>query len=500
MANSSVKSDSDSLGVTSWRSDLWLPRSSPEPALLDDQHTPRDTPLPTAGRRNFSAAVLALSQSIQDEHELLATKFRSASPVKKKKAPKRKVKCHVKEPNPMNRETLPVDEEPIPVDKEASVVDESRTDALRRQWDQSCQSWDQGWTPESYDAMLSTSDGMEYGRAWKAGDVSNESFDVKIHEGCDSYTHLNYIYFVVLRKSASREEQIKFGVRMCGYLGYGGFVISKDVHDVMYFRPVEPKELEHARYQSSGSTLVAVYPGPRPPSRYILVPMGHYCLTAGFLRRSRWRKHAFPLDWSRNSFQVWDHMLCDDFQTLLCSKKQMDDRAHPYDSMFKDVHLFMHQGGWATQDVMRRTDRLRKILGQGNAFGLAIYFEGKDNINATRAEVIESAMHIASAEHGFAHIVLIWCSKTQCRPPRAKWMQRSHELSVLSYSPFKQINYWERMHPVDVIKIGELLETLFPEAFPPDTTYDGEQYPVSPRSSENDVVDEEGNDEYDLYC
>jgi len=210
----------------------------------------------------------------------------------------------------------------------------------------------------------------------------------------------------------------------------------------------------------------AVWRTDRRPVDLDIVPMGHYCTTARFLQLTGWRRQALPLDWCAATFKVWRHMLGDDFVTLL-APPGAEDKTHPYDSMFPDTMMFKHQGGWANDDVHRRTHRLRALLEQRRVFGLAFYFEGQEDSGLSLEEVVEDIRGLLVLDCGFRHVVLVWLRQQQQagREPPA-WSEPVSGLSVLRYTPFCELPHGETLLPADTVRVAELLEARFPEAFP----------------------------------
>lgn len=197
----------------------------------------------------------------------------------------------------------------------------------------------------------------------------------------------------------------------------------------------------------------------------VIVPMGHYCPTAWFLKSMRWRRWSFPLDYSAHTFKVWRHMLSDDFATLLKERSCVECEAHPYNSKFQDVAMFIHQSGWANEETFKRVERLKGYLADNQVFGFAMYFEGKLNVHAQLEEVISDAKALAEAHWGFSHIVLVWFERQTSNPPNASWTLVSERLSVLVYMPVQQMNHWDTLHPDDVHWIAALLRGRFPHVF-----------------------------------
>jgi len=290
---------------------------------------------------------------------------------------------------------------------------------------------------------------------------------VQVHHDCD-VGKVEALHYIDISRSLPFDAQVELGRRLIQYLGYGGFCIRTD--KLMFF-DLTPDELEEARQRRRGHSLVIYRRPERPPCKYTVVPMGHYCLTAKFLSQTGWRRAAFPVDWSRHTFWVWAHMLADGFGTLMCEQRQ-GEAEHPYNTMYEDVHMFIHQGGWANDAVRRRVDRLQSVLAARKAFGLAFYFEGEGNVRATRSQIVAGARKVAAMEQGFAHIVLVWflrpCPKVGGAAGEAATWTRPHErVSVLLYRPNLATDYWDnRVRPHDTMFIAQHLEERFPDAFP----------------------------------
>lgn len=271
----------------------------------------------------------------------------------------------------------------------------------------------------------------------------------------------------------SLEDCVARGLRYCRGAGYGGFrVVQRRVQ--LFSRT--PNEIEAAKKPFVGHTLVVVRRPQRMQSKLTIVPMGQQCATAIFLKQAGWRRQAFPLDRSCHTLQVWDHMLADDYRTLLAERGPKDGkRHHPYNKMFGDCAMFLHQEGWSNDDVRRRVERLRAVLREKSAFGLAMYFEGRKNIHATQQEVLSWAKRVAKPERGFQHVVLVWF-EGEAAEPSGKWRSISERLTLLRYTPRVQMDYKKDVHIEDVLKLSSLLEARFPEVFtgfregPPDAT------------------------------
>jgi len=260
----------------------------------------------------------------------------------------------------------------------------------------------------------------------------------------------------------SLEERTAFGVSMCGYLGFGGFCVY---NDTLYFRAHSPEVIETCRRPAQNCLLVVVRRAERPPLECTVIPMGHSLTTTSFLQQTGWRHQALPLDWCQATFKVWQHMLSDDFATLLRPPGSAGDE-HPYNSMFPDVRMFARQGGWANVAVHRRVLRLRAILEQRRAFGLALYFEGEDGGRASIDDIAADARSLAESGHGFFHIALVWLQRPRSLRPAATWWDFGSCTSVLQYSPSKLINHWDRLPAEDAAHILELLEERFPHVLP----------------------------------
>lgn len=232
-----------------------------------------------------------------------------------------------------------------------------------------------------------------------------------------------------------------------------------------------------------------------------IIPMGHYCITATLLKKHGWRRQALPLDWCAATFRVWNHMIADDFQTLLCPKGKKGE-MHPYNKMFfPDVAMFIHQGGWASSDVRRRVARLKSLLAQGRAVGLAIYMDGSENCSQSLDDLVDDGRQLLELERGFCHIVLVWIEEATSNPPNSEWLasfMSSGRMSVLRYSPSCTVNYYTRLSPADSDCIASLLSERFPTAFKrrgptePETTTrstptEFEDCPGAPDSGESDA-------------
>ena len=48
----------------------------------------------------------------------------------------------------------------------------------------------------------------------------------------------------------------------------------------------------------------------------LILPMGHYCATAGLLKQLELRRVALPLDWCRSTLHLWAHALSDGLRHL----------------------------------------------------------------------------------------------------------------------------------------------------------------------------------------
>lgn len=235
-----------------------------------------------------------------------------------------------------------------------------------------------------------------------------------------------------------------------------------------------------------------------------IVPMGHLCATAGFLNQQEWRYQALPLDWSCATFKVWYHMLrVDDppFSTLLRQSSSVDASSpHPYNSMFPDVEMFLHQGGWAGAAVRRRVGRLCRILLQGRAFGLAFFFEGKvataaDDGNSEGATarasaaaarpaqdadvasldvVMEDARRLVRSEPGIHHIAIVWFQSPRSDgrlegTEHAEWLEPGDCVSVLRYTRHGSpvLISCQGLIPEVGTRVARLLQERFPGIFPP---------------------------------
>jgi len=200
----------------------------------------------------------------------------------------------------------------------------------------------------------------------------------------------------------------------------------------------------------------------------VIVPMGQYCLTATLLNEQGWRQQAMPLDWCAANFRVWKHMLADDFKTLLQPRGGGQGEAHPYNAMFfPDVAMFIHQGGWANANVERRVERLRSVLAQRRAVGVAIYIEGWSSCVQTRDEVVSDVRDVLNMEHGFRDIVLVWIGQTLADPPAGEWLEAcsGERLSVLLYSPSRTVDYHTSLSPTDSTCLARLLNERLPNTF-----------------------------------
>lgn len=219
--------------------------------------------------------------------------------------------------------------------------------------------------------------------------------------------------------------------------------------------------------------------------------MGHYCPTAHFLREALWRHETLPLDWCANTFKLWHHMLEDNFRTFL--RNRIPGQRHPYNSMFEDCMMFMHDGtnGWANDKTHERVQRLRGVLGRGHAVGLAFYFSGDANVRAPLEEVIADAEALLNAnlEHGFSRIILVWFAESAADPPTATWVTQSARLSVLHYTPVQSM-YWGSGHccNADIDYLRKYLLDELPDIFSRVPLATRREQPAAPL---NDVTDNE---------
>eukprot|EP00971_Amphidinium_carterae_P091052 1802237-Amphidinium_carterae.1 len=93
---------------------------------------------------------------------------------------------------------------------------------------------------------------------------------VTVHRNADAFPEENAFVYSVDPRMAF-DERVKFGAKMCGYLGYGGFCMYEEI---LYFRSHRPDDLESKRGHAPGCNLIIVRPLPRPPSRRTIVPLG----------------------------------------------------------------------------------------------------------------------------------------------------------------------------------------------------------------------------------
>jgi len=157
-------------------------------------------------------------------------------------------------------------------------------------------------------------------------------------------------------------------------------------------------------------------------------------------------------------------MLSDNFSTLL--SKPEGRKVHPYNSAQDDVAMFIHQGGWANEAVHRRVDRLRGILAQRNAFGIAFYLAGEVNIGISLPEIIEDARAVLDMEAGFCHILLVWFEEERGQQlPRDQWKSISDRLTLLSFSPRRMLYHNEELAQEDCKQLQDVLKKRFPNVF-----------------------------------
>merc|ERR1711971_690635 len=129
------------------------------------------------------------------------------------------------------------------------------------------------------------------------------------------------------------------------------------------------------------------------------------------------------------TFKVWFAMLSDGFKTLLC-EPSADGTPHPYNLMFEDTAMFIHQNHWADYKARRRVRRLQQKLKERRAFGFAMYFDGEDNVQARFVDIFLDACRVLMLEPGFRHIVLVMCFKPEgASPPDARWSVESERIS-----------------------------------------------------------------------
>lgn len=307
-----------------------------------------------------------------------------------------------------------------------------------------------------------------------------------VHAGTDAPACKD-AYIMTVCNTLVHRARLELGTRMCGYLGYGGFCIHGDT---LSFKAAAPEEIEALRVKRPKHTLVVCRCPERPKGKFAIVPMGHFCLTAGFLRQTGYRHQAYPVDWSAHTFKVWQQMLKDDFATLLHAK-QPGEQEHPYNRMFPgEVNMFLHQGGFADEAALpRRVDRLRKILADEGAFGFSIYFSGRDNTKYTYAEVEADACKVLDTSAGFAHIALVWFEKVpldETRVPPAVWSRPHRRLSTLRYTPSETTNFHDGLRPHDVYFLAQELEAEFPEVFCRIRSEDGDDDACSVLSNETE--------------
>jgi len=206
--------------------------------------------------------------------------------------------------------------------------------------------------------------------------------------------------------------------------------------------------------------------------RFSIVPMGQMCPTAAFLNQRGWRTKSLPLDWCCATFKVWDHMLHDGFSTLLPTKPLIKGKkcVHPYDLQFQDTLMFLHHAGWANDWKVRatmnkRVERLKSILRTRHAFGLSFYYEGKENVHQTLAELVADATKLAQPTRGFAHIVLVWFNQVERYQPKWTWSRVNPYLTLLRYTPKRQMGWGLDLHPVDSVCLDQILRERFPIVF-----------------------------------
>ena len=112
----------------------------------------------------------------------------------------------------------------------------------------------------------------------------------------------------------------------------------------------------------------------------VLIPMGHFCPTAGLLKQLGLRRFATPLDWCRSTLALWEHALKDDFQQL-----ESEDlvRTTPNGRCYHDLYseeVFPKSGLWEHgydgASFVRRCRRLRALIhSEREKLGLHVCFE-----------------------------------------------------------------------------------------------------------------------------
>mmetsp|Transcript_74345 Transcript_74345/g.124067 ORF Transcript_74345/g.124067 Transcript_74345/m.124067 type:complete len:437 (+) Transcript_74345:62-1372(+) len=119
----------------------------------------------------------------------------------------------------------------------------------------------------------------------------------------------------------------------------------------------------------------------RSDNEPVIVPMGHFCPTAGFLKQLGLRRMATPLDWCRSTLSLWQHALVDNLNEL---ENENHVRCSPlgrtyhalYDSdTFPKSTLWEH--GYDAASFHRRCRRLRQVMHSDlcEKLGLHIAFE-----------------------------------------------------------------------------------------------------------------------------
>lgn len=273
-------------------------------------------------------------------------------------------------------------------------------------------------------------------------------------------------------RGASPEEAHKWGLEVCKYLGCGGF--RMDSQRIYFLKRTQTELVKGKREGTKGWRLI-IAPRTAPDTSsmmFTIVPMGLYCTTARFLEEVGWRTTALPLDWSSHTFKVWNHMIEDNYTTLL-QKPLPNEKTHPYTRMFQDTFLFFHQGFFATPHMPGRVTKLKKILEEQSACGLAIYFEGSEHLKgSTKEEVIEDAKLLASPEKGFHKIILIWFERHSTRGVRTAsctWNDVFAPLHVCNFSPSNAQAYSNVFGPYlevhDQIYLARQLQTKFHDVF-----------------------------------
>jgi len=111
----------------------------------------------------------------------------------------------------------------------------------------------------------------------------------------------------------------------------------------------------------------------------VIIPMGYCCPTAAFVKQCGLRFTAMPLDWSKTTLPMWQHIFADGCAMLADSTQIIhNEKGRPFHKIYREPQFpraCCLEHGYDAPSWARRCNRFKQLLLNGHASRLGIHID-----------------------------------------------------------------------------------------------------------------------------